>query len=453
MAISIAIVLIISMSASMMLLPTTTAHTPPYQTVTYAKVVCMPSLLGVGQSGLIYAFLANAPLTGAAIENTFRNHNYTVTTISPSGVKQVYHYDTVTDTTGVQFIRFTPTEIGQYNITFLYGGNVVNSTYFDTTTAANVGDIWLPSTATATVTVQQAPVTSYPDSISPFPTEFWTRPIYGENNYWFTISSNWLGIGSLTLSDVSYGTIASMPMGSAIQRYPGDAVGSLTSHVMWTKPLQEGGVVGGNRTITQGDTYFEGSAYNNRYINPIIMYGHLFYKEAVGFTGVSSGDSVCVDLVTGQEIWRRSDLPTIAFGYTFDVQSPDQHGVYPAMLCTSNFAQVYDMWTGNSLFNVTGSASGFSVLGPQGEWLKYNFYNNATTGNDYYLTIWNSSLIFSGEGFLPGTTGLSPNPDTNTYHPTGLWAWVNTTSYVNNVLTTSSVNNATDSNSSQRDDK
>ena len=339
----------------------------------------------------------------------------------------------------MQFIRFTPTEIGQYNVTFVYGGNTVNSTYYDTTTAANVGDVWLPSTATCTVTVQQDPVTSYPDSISPMPTEFWTRPIYGENNYWYTVSSNWLGIGSLTLSDLSYGTVSSMPSSSNIQRYPGDAVGSLTSHVMWTKPLQEGGVVGGNRTVTAGDTYFEGSAYNNRYINPIIMYGHLFYKEPVGFTGVSSGDSVCVDLVTGQEIWRRSDLPTIAFGYTFDVQSPDQHGVYPAMLCTSNFAQVYDLWTGNSLFNVTGSASGFSVLGPQGEWLKYNLYNNATTGNDYYLTVWNSSLMFSGEGFLPGTTGLSPAPDTNTYHPSGLTTWTNTTVYINNVAQTQSV--------------
>ena len=390
-AIAIAIFLIISMGASMMLIPNANAHTPPYQIVTYAKVVALPNPIGVGQSGLIYAFLGNAPLTGSTIENTFRNHNYTVTVTSPNGTNQVFHYDTVTDTTGVQFIRFTPTDVGQYNITFVYGGNVVNSTTFDTTTAANVGDIWLPSTATCTLTVQQEPVTSYPDSY-PLPTDFWTRPIYGQNPYWFSISSNWFGQGSPCLSDVSYGTVGSMPMGSAIQRYPGDAVGSLTSHVMWTKALQEGGVVGGNRTLTQGDTYFEGSAYNQRYVNPIIMYGRLFYRERVSSQHLwdrVSGDSICVDLVTGQEIWRRTDLPTISYGFTFDVQSPNQHGMYPAFLCTSNFAQVYDMWTGNSVFNVTGSASGFSVLGPVGEWLKYNIYSNATNG--YFLTIWNSS--------------------------------------------------------------
>ena len=42
-AISIAIFLIISMGASMLLLPSADAHTPPYQITTYAKVVVMPN--------------------------------------------------------------------------------------------------------------------------------------------------------------------------------------------------------------------------------------------------------------------------------------------------------------------------------------------------------------------------------------------------------------------------
>ena len=111
------------------------------------------------------------------------------------------------------------------------------------------------------------------------------------------------------------------------------------------------------------------------------MYGRLFYRDPFAFTGANSGDSVCVDLRTGEEIWRRSDLPTISFGFTFDVQTPDQHGVYPAWLCTSNFGQIYDMWTGGNVFNVTGSASGSLVSGPQGEYLKYNIFNNGTTSN------------------------------------------------------------------------
>jgi hypothetical protein len=277
-AISIAILFIISMGASMLMLPTTSAHTPPYVVTTYARIEAQPNPIGVGQSALCYAFLANAPLSGSTIENTFRNHNYTVIITAPNGTKlPQLHWDTVQDTTAVQFFRFTPDTVGVYNLTFTYGGNVLNSTYFDTTTVGAPGDIWLPSTASINLTVQQDPVTQFPDSY-PLPTEFWTRPIYGENQYWYTISSDWLGQGSLTLSEVSaIGTISAMPMQSGEQRYPGDAVGSLTSHIMWTKALQEGGVTGGNRTAVQGDTYFEGSAYNNRYINPIIMYGRLFY--------------------------------------------------------------------------------------------------------------------------------------------------------------------------------
>jgi hypothetical protein len=436
---AIALFLISAFAISLVTVPAANAHTPPYEITTYAKVVALPDPIGVGQSALVYMFLGNAPPAGATLANTFRDHNYTITIISPSGKVTTQYYETVQDPTGVQFFRFTPDEVGQWNMTFVYGGNVVNSTYFDTTTASSVGDIWLPSTATCTLTVQDEPATTYPDSY-PLPTEYWTRPIYGENNYWWTISSNWYGQGSPVLSDVSYGTITGVPSSSALQRYPGDAVGSLTSHVMWTKPLQEGGVVGGNGFVTQGDTYFEGSAYNNRFVNPIIMYGRLFYRDPVAFTGANSGASVCVDLRTGQEIWRRSDLPTISFGFTFDVQSPDQHGVYPAWLCTSNFGQIYDMWTGNNVFNVTGSASGSLVSGPQGEYLKYNIFDNGTGGiHDYYLCLWNSSKMFNGGGFQPGDTGLSPSPDTTVTTST-TWAWQNTTVYIGNVPQIQSIN-------------
>ena len=63
----------------------------------------------------------------------------------------------------------------------------------------------------------------------------------------------------------------------------------MTGHVMWTKPLDSGGVVGGNQTAIAGDTYFEGSAYNQRYTNPIIVDGMLYYTEPISFAGVPGG--------------------------------------------------------------------------------------------------------------------------------------------------------------------
>ena len=111
-----------------------------------------------------------------------------------------------------------------------------------------MNDTYLPSSASTTLTVQENPIpaaiTSYP-----LPEAYWSHPIYGENTDWWAISSNWLGSGCWT--NKGYGGTANAAL------YHSDAVGPLTSHVMWTKPLQFGGVVGGNQ-FTDGGSYPNG---------------------------------------------------------------------------------------------------------------------------------------------------------------------------------------------------
>ena len=95
---------------------------------------------------------------------------------------------------------------------------------------------------------------------------------------------------------------------------PSDCVGPLTGHIMWTKPIQGGGVVGGETGLPiQGDTYFEGSAYSERYANPIIVEGLLIYNPPVSFTGVSSGPTTCVSLSTGQVMWQSNNAANVLF--------------------------------------------------------------------------------------------------------------------------------------------
>jgi hypothetical protein len=101
-AIAIAIFLIISMGASMALIPNANAHTPAYQIKTYALVEAMPHTTGVGQTVVVYAFLGNAPPPGSTAINTYRFHNYTVIFVAPSGNTTTLHYDTIFDTTGAQ---------------------------------------------------------------------------------------------------------------------------------------------------------------------------------------------------------------------------------------------------------------------------------------------------------------------------------------------------------------
>ena len=65
----------LSMSASMMLMPTTNAHTPAWEIPTYAYITAAPNPVGVGQTVNVYMWLTNF-YYGAAYTNTIRFHNY-----------------------------------------------------------------------------------------------------------------------------------------------------------------------------------------------------------------------------------------------------------------------------------------------------------------------------------------------------------------------------------------
>ena len=405
---TLALILIITMP----LLAINEAHTPAWKITTYAKITVQPEVIGIGQKAMGYAFLGNAPLPGSTMNNQYRFRNYTVWITDPDGKVETRHWDIVDDTTGCQMFSITPTIVGQYNLTFTFGGMTITAA--DTSTAANIGDIYLPSTATCTFYAQEDPIPTFPSSYD-FPTEYWSRPIYGENPGWFKISSNWLGTGSPVNSNTGYGVISGTGGQSAIQRYPGDAVGSKTGHVMWTKPVQSGGVVGGDNYEIEGQTFFEGSAYINRFQNPIIVAGMLIYKEPLNFASATGGDTVCVDISTGKELWRNPTMPQLSFGCMPDVQNPNQHGVFPPMVATANWGQVFDAYTGYRMFNVTGVPTGTLVQGPNGEHIRYTFFNNGTNTNpDWYLCMWNSTLMWGGIGYHPGETGSTPAIQTQT---------------------------------------
>lgn len=397
--------LISSFAVSLVAIPTANAHTPPWKIATFAHVVAVPDPIGVNQTTYIYVFLANPPFDGAAVTNDYRYHNYIVTITAPDESINKTTFDYVSDPTGNNPFKFTPTQVGTYTINFTFPGQDYTE-YSYNPASAYVNDTYLPSSEITTLTVQQEPIplgiTTYP-----LPSEYWTRPIYGENTDWWSISSNWLGQGAAGYFGVDAGGY------SNLQVYPGDAVGPRTAHVMWTKPLQSGGVVGGNNFAIQGDTYFEGSAYLQRFANPIVVNGRLYYTEPLSFSGAPNGGfgsptaygpTDCVDLRTGQLIWSRMDVPPLSFGYIYSVQDENQKGVYPAILfAVSGFGaqtwRAFDADTGTPLFNATGVpsvTSGTLVMGPQGEQLRYVLANAGnTTNHDWRLGEWNSSKLWA----------------------------------------------------------
>jgi hypothetical protein len=393
----IALVLMFAMVVPLVSLPLASAHDPPWEIPTFAFVQAVINPVGVGQQTYIYVFIDKTFGTDTALTNDWRFHNYKLTITKPDGTTEIKTWDVVWDPTSAQGYTYTPDQAGTYKLKFEFPGQDYDA-YSHNPNSAYVNDTYLPSSAETTLTVQEEPIPEPPGSY-PLPTEYWARPIYGENTDWWTISSDWLGSGSPMLNTAKN------------RVYIPDGVGPSTSHIMWTKPLQAGGVVGGDNFEIQGDTYFEGSAYLNRFVNPIILDGKLYYTDPIAFHGAATGATNCVDLRTGEVLWSRTDVTMPNFGYIEAIHNPQQHGVAQPMLVATPRGgpwEVYDAYTGNMLFNFTDVPSGATAMGPRGEYMIYVMENAGnSTHPDYRLAQWNSSTVMFqyGGGLRPTATG------------------------------------------------
>jgi hypothetical protein len=354
--------------------------------------------------------------TDTALTNDWRFHNYKLTITAPDGTVEVKTYDIVWDTTSSQGYSFAPNQVGTYNLKFEFPGQAYTQ-YSHNPNSAFVNDTYLPSSAEGTLTVQEDSIQYIPET--PLPTEYWSRPIYGENPNWWMVSSNWFGSGSTQLANW--------------RSYIPDGFGSETNHVMWNKQIQlSGGVVGGNTLEIPGDTFFEGSAYLNRFVNPIIMDGKIFYKEPLSYGGAANGPQKCVDLRTGEVYWSRTDVQKPSFGFVIATHNPQQHGVTPPFLvATSGTTWIgYDGDSGDWVFNLTSVPSGGRrIHGPNGEYLNLYLTNLGTSSNpNYVLRLWNSSRFivdYSGNVIRPFWTGVFNGSDPKGYEWSVPIAWRN----------------------------
>jgi len=435
-AIAIATLLTFSMTASMVLVSTASAHTPAWSIPTVAFIYASPNPIGVNQSAFVDMWLDKV-LPGAEPIDNIRWQNYKLTITAPNGAITTQTWAVVSDPTANQDYHFTPTQIGTYNLTFTFPGQVYTWTEAPSFPfgilgpTPYTGDIYLASNASTTLTVQSTPIAAIPST--PLPTQYWTRPIYGENPNWYTISSNYFGRNAPSYPSATSGLSES--------GFVAGAVGPLTGHIMWTKPLDSGGVVGGTNFVIAGDTYTDGSAYSARYTNPIIMDGMLYYTEPLGYNDPTGGPTVCVNLQTGQLIWSSATvdptMPPPTFGYIYDIQDPNQHGAtiplliaqsggpsfFPGFPSTPITWQAFDGDTGALMFTVTNIPPGATTMGPNGETLSYVLANDGTpVSPSWYLAEWNSSRLWDNEYSGPSTTPSNAPPITDGSNPS-LFDW------------------------------
>jgi hypothetical protein len=440
----IAMILMISMVIPSAI-QTTSAHTPPWTIRSYAYTTVAPSPVGVGQTVQVYMWV-DTPMPSAVVTNDIRRHDYQMTVTKPDGTTESNSWDVVQDTTGMQYWSYTPDQTGNYTFFFQYKGQ----TY--TWSGTNNNDYFAPANATTTLEVTNTllpqPLDSYP-----LPTEYWTRPIEGENNYWFSVSSNWLNAPFVRSGTTVTG-------GAGYGRYQPDGTGPNSAHVMWSQPIAFGGVSGGNYTNVPGETFYMGGSYNVRFSNAIVMQGILYYQEPSG-NGGGGGDYIARNIRTGQEIWRLDATtmtgPYPSFGYLYSFDSGNQHGVLPngLLIGTQSVTGQGTVWRGYdprngrlTTMNITNvpsgtasaatlapsSASAVTVAGPIGEILIYTLTNCGTTSDvKMYLTQWNTSKVFGGgdsmtpANWYSGTVNASTSAryDWNVSLPTlkGTTAW------------------------------
>ena len=164
------------------------------------------------------------------------------------------------------------------------------------------------------------------------------------------------------------------------------------------------------------------------------MEGRLYYRESNWYSA-SPGDYVCVDLQTGQEIWRNTTMAAIpSFGYVYDWDDMNQHGVVePSWLFSDNYGLAIHPrlgitnGVGLKLNNVpadTAEHSHNEIYGPKGEDLRYTIGGSATNG--YYLNQWNSSRVFISQvsGNYQANVPITPVRPTDT--PTTIMNWTGT---------------------------
>ena len=363
---------------------TVDAHTPPWEIPTYAFIKPTPNPVGVGQPVTVVMWLLFAAPTSTGIDAGDRWKNLKVTLTNPNGVDEVLG-TFMADATGSTYTTFTPAVTGEYTFKLDFPGQIL-SLYHPITgkagaNSAFINDTYLPSSATATLTVQEEAVRG-PASY-PLPTEYWTRPIEGQNTNWWKISSNWLGAPQI--------------IDRIVQP---DGIGPNSAHVMWTKPIQAGGVVGGSREGVEGNTFYPGMTYETKFNQPLIMNGKIYYELPRGSLGTGGG-YLCVDLQTGEELfYQNSSRP--AFGQLLDYETQNQHGVLPSgylWRSSGTNLEAYDPLNGGLLLNLTNVPSGTAFYTNTGEIVRY-----VLNYNQRYLALWNMSTITS----LASSLNFSP---------------------------------------------
>ena len=382
---TIALILVLTFSALITWLPAVNA----IDFRTYAFISVAPNPVGVGQTATLVFWLDKLPPLGLQGSWDAQWEGITVEVTAPDGSKSTLG-PFESDPVGSAWAVYTPTSVGTYTFQMKFPGQTVSAydAYYGPSTSA-----------LAELVVQQDPIGGM--APAELPSDFWDRPISGELREWYTISGNWLGGATTGGGNTRYNASST---GSCFNPYTN---APNTAHIMWTKPIAFGGIIGGEFGGTGTSSYYTGREYEMKFYPPVIIQGRLYYNTRLGSSAWQG--FVCVDLRTGEEIWYQDTSVTgnvgfgggtIQFGQVYNFKSPNQYGGIPYLWDTSRSTwKMYDAFTGNWILDVANASSGTVVMSPNGDLLVY-----ILNGQNNWLAMWNASRL---EGMLGGETGTA----------------------------------------------
>jgi len=370
---TIAIILTLTISAVLVAFPSVYAQDRVKATISYLGV--MPNPVGINQPVLMHVGMMDS------LSNVNLGwEGMTISIEDPEGIQSTLEV-AKTDSTGGTGLSWTPTKVGTYTLQAHFPEQVVTVSPFFWGSPYN--QTYLPSDSEVVyLEVLSEPIDYYPGHS--LPSNYWTRPIDAQLREWYSIAASW--------PDIPRNLYA-----------PYNDYAPDTAHILWTKELTSGGLVGGNLggySFEIGDAYegkFSGSTGGSFDSRSIILAGNLYYQESTQENPVTYH---CVDLHTGEEQWAKVflDNRTISFGQLFYWDGFNMHGCFAYLWVASGSGyEVFDAYSGDWLFTVENVPSGTMIFDELN-----HMYKVSVSTSSARMTLWNMTAVV-----MAGTTGSS----------------------------------------------
>jgi hypothetical protein len=193
----------------------------------------------------------------------------------------------------------------------------------------------------------------------------------------------------------------------------------LSGHLLWTKPWIAGGVAGGTAGGGEERGFYWTVRQYEQCFNPIIINGRLYSEQEPQSSGSTNG-ILCVDLYTGETIWRinSSTAESLSMGLNTPITFPNGYGVPPVVIFTTGAVDpartggsrivstgtqynMYDGLTGIYICSIV-NGTGLRSRDEDANGNVVGWYSNTTVGTMY---LWDQKPF---DTLLPNGTSLFP---------------------------------------------